>query len=144
MTSTHDLPTVAGWWQGRDIVERANAGRLGVGVSEADVAAERARDRRALWQAFVQAEVAAGDPPAESLSEPVVDAALAFTAATPAPLCLLPLEDLIGAPDQPNLPGTIDQHPNWRRRVGQEVGTLFDEPCVARRMAQLAQRRPRL
>ena len=36
MTSTHDLPTVAGWWHGTDIATRAACGRLGEGVSEAD------------------------------------------------------------------------------------------------------------
>ena len=34
--------------------------------------------------------------------------------------------------EQPNLPGTIDQHPNWRRRLTAEAGTLLDEPRTAR------------
>ena len=63
MTSTHDLPTVAGWWHGSDIARRAECGRLGVGVNVADVAAERATDRGVLWQAFVRAGAAGGDAP---------------------------------------------------------------------------------
>ena len=31
MTTTHDLPTVAGWWSGTDIAARAECGRLGRG-----------------------------------------------------------------------------------------------------------------
>ncbi len=116
MTSTHDLPTVAGWWRGSDITTRAASGRLGVGVQEADVSAERTGDRGAIWQAFVQASVGEGDAPSPNDTQPVVDAALAFVAATPSPLCLPPIEDLLGIEEQPNLPGTIDQHPNWRRR----------------------------
>ena len=42
MTSTHDLPTVAGWWHGSDITTRAESGRLGVGVQARTWSAERA------------------------------------------------------------------------------------------------------
>ena len=113
---------------------RAECGRLGVGVHEADVLAERAADRDALWQAFVQASVGEGDAPPPTRHAPVVDAALAFVAATPSPLCLPPIEDLLGVEEQPNLPGTIDQHPNWRRRLTVDAGTLLDEPRAAERV----------
>jgi 4-alpha-glucanotransferase len=144
MTSTHDLPTVAGWWHGSDITTRAESGRLGVGVQEAEVSAERTDDRGALWHAISQSGAAVGDAPSPNDTEPVVDAALAFVAATPSPLCLPPIEDLLGIEEQPNLPGTIDQHPNWRRRLAAEAGTLFNDPRTAQRVAQLATRRPRL
>lgn len=144
MTSTHDLPTVAGWWRGSDITTRAAAGRLGVGVTEAEVAAERASDRPVLWQAFVAAGVAEGEAPSQGGTESVVDAALAFIAATRSPLCLPPIEDLMGVEEQPNLPGTIDEHPNWRRRFSADAGTLLDEPSTALRVQRLAAVRPRL
>ena len=143
MTSTHDLPTIAGWWHGSDIVTRAAAGSLGVAVTEADAKAERDEDRPAMWQAFVQSGDAAGEAPSLGDTEPVVDAALAYIAATPSPLCLVPVEDLIGMEEQPNLPGTIDQHPNWRRRLQTTADALLDERATARRVAQLAKRRPR-
>ncbi len=144
MTTTHDLPTVAGWWHGTDIGTRATCGRLGVGVSEADVTAERTTDRDALWHAFVQAGAAAGDAPQPDDMRPAVDAALSFVAATPSPLCLAPIEDLLGVEAQPNLPGTIDEHPNWRRRHTVAAGALLDEPAAAERVEHLAARRPRL
>jgi 4-alpha-glucanotransferase len=144
MTSTHDLPTVAGWWHGKDIAIRAQCGRLGVGVAEADVAAERASDRKALWKAFVHAGTANGDTPLPDDTQPVADKALAYIAATPSPLCLPPLEDLLGIEEQPNLPGTIDQHPNWRRRLPTDAGSLLDEPQAATRVQTLASQRPRL
>jgi 4-alpha-glucanotransferase len=46
-----------------------------------------------------------------------VDAAFQGLAATPSPLKLLPVEDFIGQREQPNIPGTVDEHPNWRRRL---------------------------
>ena len=61
-------------------------------------------------------------PDAADSRRRVVDAAIAFTARSPVALALIPLEDVLGLTEQPNLPGTIDEHPNWRRR--------FDRPAV--------------
>jgi 4-alpha-glucanotransferase len=144
MTSTHDLPTVAGWWHGTDIATRAACGRLGNGVSEADAVGERNADRAALWAAFSREGVAAGEPPQPVDTRPAVDAALAFVARTSAPLCLLPVEDVLGLEEQPNLPGTMDEHPNWRRRLPGDAGSILDTPDVAARVAHLAAKRPRL
>ena len=30
---------------------------------------------------------------------------------------VISLEDLLGVVDQPNIPGTVDEHPNWRQRL---------------------------
>ena len=143
MTSTHDLATIAGWWHGSDIVTRAACDRLGVGVREADLAAERASDRAALWDSFVKAGVADGEPPPPDDTAPVVDAAIAFVAHTDSPLCLVPIDDVLGREEQPNLPGTIDQHPNWRRRLNGEAGSLLNAPQVATRVKKLSEERPR-
>ena len=88
-----------------------------------------------LWQALREADVASGEPPSLNDTQPVVDAALTFIAATPSPLCLLPVEDVMGLEEQPNLPGTINEHPNWRRRLMPEARALLDEPRTARRVA---------
>ena len=45
---------------------------------------------------------------------------------------------------EPNLPGTVDEHPNWRRRLPAGSDMLFDEPGAAARVAALAAKRPRL
>ena len=136
MTTTHDLPTVAGWWRGADIEVRGE-----LGLSAPNETEERQRDRRRLWRAFTTATVAEGSAPASEDPAPVVDAALAFVASSPAPLMLAPLEDLLGLAEQPNLPGTIDQHPNWRRRLEPQAGKLFDDPAVAARAAAITARR---
>ena len=137
MTTTHDLPTVAGWWRGNDIDVRS-----ALGLSAAGEAEQRQRDRRRLWQAFAAAGTAEGPAPAPDDPAPAVDAALGFVASSPAALMLAPLEDLLGLADQPNLPGTIDQHPNWRRRLEPPAAKLFDDPVVARRAAAIVARRP--
>ncbi|MGA3400458.1 MAG: 4-alpha-glucanotransferase [Acetobacteraceae bacterium] len=142
MTTTHDLPTVAGWWHGTDIATRAACGRLGEGITAADASAERDGDRAALWQRFVAEGLVEGAAPAPDATQRVVDAALAFVARTRSPLCLLPVEDLIGQEEQPNLPGTVDEHPNWRRRMPGAADALFQGEAATARIAAVAAERP--
>ena len=49
----------------------------------------------------------------------------------------LPVEDALGLQEQPNLPGTMDEHPNWRRRLPGNAADLLDAPGVAPRLAAL-------
>jgi len=142
MTGTHDLPTVAGWWRGRDIEWQWRLGRSSRAADEAADHATRGNERTALWQAFVAAGVAHGTEPGPDDAGPVVDAALAFIGRTPSALAIVPMEDIVGAVEQPNLPGTIDEHPNWRRRLPAATQALLDNPAIAARVASLdAERR---
>ncbi len=143
MTSTHDLPTVAGWWKGSDIDVRHKHGRLGDGVDPDTVRKEREQDRPMLWNAFVREHVGEGPVPGPEDTERVVDAAVRFIAKTELPLSLIPLEDLLGQLDQPNLPGTVTEHPNWRRRLSVTADAVLDDEAVARRVDFVAAERPR-
>ncbi len=65
-------------------------------------------------------------------TDQVLDASVRFLGHTRAPLVLLPLEDALGIEQQANLPGTIDTHPNWSRRL----------PGYQRSLARWPGRRP--
>jgi 4-alpha-glucanotransferase len=143
MTSTHDLPTVAGWWRGSDIDVRYEHGRLGEGVDPETVRKEREQDRPMLWSAFVREHVGEGPVPEPEETERVVDAAVRFIAKTEVPLSLIPLEDLLGQVEQPNLPGTVTEHPNWRRRLPIAAEEVLETEAVARRIEFVAAERPR-
>jgi 4-alpha-glucanotransferase len=136
MTTTHDLPTVAGWWSGEDIRTRRALGLDAPGEEE-----EREKDRLRLWHAFTAAGIADSSPPPGDQPAAAVDAALAYVALSPSRLMLAPLEDLLGLAEQPNLPGTIDEHPNWRRRLAPPARDLFEEPPVRARAKIIAARR---
>ena len=136
MTSTHDLPTLAGWWEGADIALREAHGALGPDQKRSDLEAEREADRASLWHAITQSGAARGLPPERAAD--FVDAALRHTADSACALCLLPLEDVLGQVEQPNLPGTTDQHPNWRRRTPGDAATLLEAPAVAARLDGIA------
>jgi 4-alpha-glucanotransferase len=137
MTTTHDLPTVAGWWSSEDIRTRRALGLGAAGEEE-----ERKRDRVRLWRAFTAAGTAQGAPPPADRPGAAVDAALGYVAQSPSPLMLAPLEDLLALEAQPNLPGTIDEHPNWRRRLAPAAKDLFDAPRVEARARIIAGHRP--
>lgn len=113
LSTTHDLPTLAGWWSGTDLAWRR---KLGQQPSPAKMERQRARERAALWRMLVQAGCAGGPRPTDP--QAFADAAFAAIAATPSALKLLPIEDFLGQKEQPNIPGTVDEHPNWRRRLG--------------------------
>ncbi len=138
MTGTHDLATIAGWWSGRDIDWTWDLGRKSEAADKSADIASRAEDRAALWSAFDTGT----EQPAVEDTDPVVDAAIAHVASTPCALAILPIEDLAGLVEQPNLPGTIDEHPNWRRRMPDTTAALLARPEVAARIDTLNATRP--
>jgi 4-alpha-glucanotransferase len=135
MTTTHDLPTVAGWWKGADLELRRSLGLIG-----GTEAPQREADRSALWQAITAAGTAAGPTPPADQTATVVDAAIGFIASTPAPLALVPIEDVLASVEQPNLPGTTHEHPNWRRRLAAPAENLLQQPGARRRLDLLHHR----
>ncbi|MDD1785888.1 4-alpha-glucanotransferase [Burkholderia gladioli] len=123
----------------RDAVEAAGASGASAAPATSaaplppDLAAREA-DRAQLWQALLAAGVV--PPNAASQAPPTADAppvaaALAFVARSASTLALLPLEDLLALPAQPNLPGPPVGHPNWRRRMPRDTARLIDDPAAA-------------
>ncbi|MCY1226790.1 4-alpha-glucanotransferase [compost metagenome] len=130
-TSTHDLPTVTGWWAGRDLAWRDRLHLLAPGETLAAMQAGRARERGALWQALCEAGLCSGAVPGPAHAP--LDAVLAWLGTARTAMRLVPLEDLLGEAEQPNLPGTTSVHPNWQRRLDADVRALFDTPVVRAR-----------
>ena len=141
MTGTHDLPTVAGWWRERDIDWTWQLGRKSSAGSEVHEREARAESRHEFWQAFTRSGVASGEEPEPDDPERAVDAAIAYVASSACGLTLVPMEDIAGLPEQPNLPGTVDVHPNWRRRMPDTTEAMLARPEVRRRMQSLRKER---
>ncbi len=136
MTSTHDLPPVAGWWRGADLDWRD---RIGVAV---ETRHERADNRAKFWQRAIWSGGMAGEAPPPEQPERVVDAAIGIVAGAACELALIPAEDLFGLSEAPNIPGTTVEHPNWCRRYPADPAALFADPAVARRTEILRAHRP--
>ncbi|MDR2872954.1 MAG: 4-alpha-glucanotransferase [Xanthomonadaceae bacterium] len=105
-TTTHDLPTLVGWRKGLDMLWRA---RLGLGEASLK---NRHADVTQLQDRV--ASTLGGDGTA-------LDDWLRFVSRGPSPLALLPIEDALEIEEQPNFPGTVDQHPNWRQRLPEPI-----------------------
>ncbi len=118
---THDLPTWEGWRQGRDIDWRAQLGEV------EDEAA--ARDTRAR-------EVAAFDAMAGGSDLAALHRHLGRTASH---LVAVQGEDLAGAAEQANLPGTVYEHPNWCRRLPLPLSGLISAPSLEHTGAIMAE-----
>ncbi|MDQ2184330.1 4-alpha-glucanotransferase [Alcaligenaceae bacterium A4P071] len=141
MTTTHDLPTIPGWWRGRDIEWRAKLNLFGPNDTESAQRETREADKQALRAALESTGALLRHPPADALDSPPVAAILEFTSQGPAPLVVVPLEDLLALNEQPNIPGTIDEHPNWVQRLPVAALTLFDATDVQDRVAAIHQAR---
>jgi 4-alpha-glucanotransferase len=100
--STHDLSTYAGWRSFGDL----NTKR-GLGIDPGETDEER-------WHALAMLdEVLKHNGIEKNDLYSVTD----FLARTRTRLLAVSLEDLLGVVPQPNIPGTIDEHPNWRQRM---------------------------
>jgi glycogen operon protein len=120
--STHDLPTLAGWWQGADIAERKALGLVDAAAAEA----ARAADKAALVAALRQEHLLTKAVDLAGPLTPALCAAVhALIAATPALLALVQADDLSGETLAVNLPGTDHERANWRRRLRADVASLF-------------------
>jgi len=138
MTSTHDLPTTAGWWAGRDLEWRGRVGSLGDEANQRHEAELRVRDRAALWDTMRDSGAGDGGQPAPDQADRIANASARHIGGAACEMVVLPIEDALALTEQPNLPGTLDQHPNWRRRLPGPAGALLDNPVVAARLAGLA------
>jgi 4-alpha-glucanotransferase len=100
--NTHDLSTYAGWRSFSDLALKRS---LGLDPGESD---------DARWHALAMLD--------DVLRQNAIDrndvfSVLNFLAQTKSRLLAISLEDILGVVDQPNIPGTVNEHPNWRRRL---------------------------
>lgn len=121
--STHDLPTWKGWRAGTEIELRRALGH----IPDAFAATEQTRRRT---------EVAAFDamtaPHRPKGTAPDDRAALEHAlAASGSALIAMQAEDVFGQTAQANLPGTVNEHPNWQRRLPTGAKDWHDAPELA-------------
>jgi (1->4)-alpha-D-glucan 1-alpha-D-glucosylmutase len=130
--STHDLPTLAGFWKGQDLVERD---RLKMFPSDEDRdrqvlgrSQDRVRILMALEREGLLPEGMTVDPASSPDMTPELALAVhAYLSRSPAKIVMAQIEDATGELCQANLPGTVDEYPNWRRKLGLDTEHLDRE-----------------
>ncbi|MGH8671246.1 MAG: 4-alpha-glucanotransferase [Burkholderiales bacterium] len=144
--STHDLATLKGYWQEHDIALREALALFPSEQMRERFKADRVRDRALIVEALKREGLLAETfaTPAQQITElpaQLSEALHAYLARSPSQLMVVQLEDVFGQVEQANLPGTTDQHPNWRRKLSVELEKLAAEPRLQTLVKQLCKYR---
>jgi len=131
-TSTHDLPTLTGYWVNADIEARRQAGTIDEEGYRTQLAS-RAYDKQKMLEALFQAGLLPEQLPGSAaeypeLTDELRHAIAGFLARTPSELLAINQEDITQEGDQQNLPGTTWQYPNWRRKMRFTIEELRSDP----------------
>jgi (1->4)-alpha-D-glucan 1-alpha-D-glucosylmutase len=116
--TTHDLPPLAGFWSSRDLEVKSQLDLFPSPEVRERQHAARLQDREALLVALKEAGLVAWEIESSALDENALAvAAYRLVARSPGLLCMVQMEDLFGMREQMNMPGTVHEHPNWRRKL---------------------------
>ena len=123
---SHDLPTLRGWWEGRDLDLKEQLGLYPEDSEASRQRRARERDRMQLLEALRRERLLpnVGEPDIPTLAR----AAHVFLARTPSVLAMAQIDDLTDEADPVNVPTTSDEHPNWRRRLSMTLEELAARP----------------
>jgi glycogen debranching enzyme GlgX/4-alpha-glucanotransferase len=139
--TTHDLPTLAGWWQGADIAERLELGRISLSQASREIA-ERAQEKQTLVATLRSSGHIHENPDFDApMSDALAAAVHAFIGASGSVFASAQFDDLAGETRATNLPGTDRERPNWRHRLAADVETLMAGPRAKAIFAALAEGR---
>jgi 4-alpha-glucanotransferase len=121
--TTHDMPTLRSYWEGRDIDLRRRLNLYPTAEIQNEVIRERERDRVALLAALREQGLQPAIPasPSEPFTPELADALHVYLARSHTTLVSLQIEDLLGMIDPVNVPGTDQEYPNWQRKLTANV-----------------------
>jgi 4-alpha-glucanotransferase len=127
--TTHDMPTLRGFWEGRDIDLRQRLNLYPSPEMHAQVLRERTADRGLLLAALAQQNLSPAQPAAADgpFTPELAQALHLYLARSNAVLAAVQIEDLLGMADPVNVPGTYLEYPNWQRKLTSDL-----EDIVAR------------
>ncbi|MFH1701856.1 MAG: 4-alpha-glucanotransferase [Nitrospirota bacterium] len=120
--TTHDLPTIYGYWKGQDIKMRKKLGMYtDEGLWQRHIE-ERDRDKQLIISALKSQGIILEDFPSKpkrlaQMTPELCIAIYQYLARTPCKLLHVSLDDVIGNLNQQNMPGTVDSYPNWMQKT---------------------------
>ncbi len=132
--NTHDLPTLRGFWSGRDIETKEQIGLYPSTSHLTQDRVTRTQDRQALLQALNRQRLLPKGTPAQAeqmpqLSKELCRATYAYLARTPCKVVATSLEDLLGEVDTPNVPGAPEgAYPVWQRKLSRPFEEWQHDP----------------
>lgn len=147
VVTTHDLPTLTGYWTGEDIRLRAGLGMYPNEQAMQQALEERARDKGHILAALTGAGLLPpdlGEQPerAPAMTPDLCRAIHVYLARSRAWIVMANLDDVIGEAAQMNLPGTVDAYPNWSRKLSLSLEELQRDERVQSLAAAVRTLRP--
>lgn len=146
--ATHDLPTLEGFWEGEDLRVRESLGLFPSPEIREKILLGRSADQASLLELLqswgYEGEDTGRSSPVdeESRAQRRAAALYRYLAASGSKLLAVSLEDLCGVPDQVNVPGTVTEHPNWRRKLPLDMETMKAHPRVQAILSAVCEKRP--
>ena len=137
--TTHDLPTLRGWWEAHDIELWEQLGFYADASVGVQARAERSKERQTLlralrreglWPEDESIETSDSTPPAPAYSPALARAIQVYLGSTRSALVTVQLEDMIGMREPVNIPGTSSEYSNWTRRMTASAREIFARPDV--------------
>ena len=140
--STHDLPTLGGYWQGSDLGARSRLGLFPSEEMREQQISTRARDRAQLLAALEREQLLPATAGVDSAGHMEMSAELAraihvYLARTPSQVMMVRPEDIQEQVEQVNMPGTTDQYPNWKRKLPLDLEAWLADPRLVALAAAL-------
>jgi 4-alpha-glucanotransferase len=141
--TTHDMPTLRGYWQGQDIDLRERLNLYPSAEILAQVRHERAEDRVALLAALRKQGLAPAEPadPSGSFTAALGQALHLYLARSNAALAAIQIEDLLGMTDPVNVPGTNHEYPNWQRKLDADLEDIVARADLAAELREIGRAR---
>jgi 4-alpha-glucanotransferase len=133
--STHDLPTLKGFWTGQDISLRQRLGMFPTKVQYHTALENREKEKeeilkRLVTSGFLAQEVVDYPEILTELTDELHSAIMGFLLSTPAKLAIISQEDLFRDGRQQNLPGTVLEYPNWSTKMNYTLEELGQDSKV--------------
>ena len=147
VVTTHDLPTLGGYWEGVDIDTRSSLGLVPSEDARNAMWVERHREKAGILaalksQGLLPAGVSEDPAQVPMMTTELMEGIYQYLAHTPSWIVLANIEDVIGTRVQTNLPGTVDQHPNWCRKLSLTLEELAQDSRCEQLAALLRLTRP--
>lgn len=130
--TTHDLPTLYGYWRYQDIKIRK---KLGIYKEESifkKQIKERKRDKKLIIyalksQGIIPDRLLSRQKKRTQMTHELCLAIYQYLAMTPCKLMLVSFDDILGTLNQQNMPGTIDSYPNWMQKIDLSIDRIISD-----------------
>ena len=141
--TTHDMPTLRSYWEGRDIELRRRLNLYPSAELENEIIREREHDREMLLAALRDQDLSPSRPGTafEPFTAELSHALHLYLARSSTTLVALQIEDLLGMVDPVNVPGTDSEYPNWQRKLAAGIEDMAARSDFAAQFAAIQRAR---